>query len=89
MKMGTCSVHIMGGLLMDVDLALGFLRLHLKVLKLVHFSLQEHVLLGFLQWCLKACFLFGLMRMVRKEQVPPSPPCNSLHLILFCLWFIY
>ena len=41
MKIGACNVHFMGGLLMDVDLAPGFLRLHLKVLKLVQFSLPS------------------------------------------------
>lgn len=35
MRMEIYSAHIMGGLLMGVDLVLGFLRLHQKVLKLV------------------------------------------------------
>lgn len=76
MKMGTCSVHTMGGPLMGVDPALGFLRQHLKVLKLVQFGLLELVLQDFLQWYLKVCSLFGQMRMVGKEPMLPSPQCN-------------
>ncbi|KAE8037559.1 hypothetical protein FH972_010140 [Carpinus fangiana] len=41
MKAATCSVHTMVGHLMGADLVLGSLRLHLKVLKLVLFSLRE------------------------------------------------
>jgi len=46
MKMGSCSVHIMGGLLMVVDLVLRFLRLHLKGQKHVLFDLLKRVPLG-------------------------------------------
>lgn len=76
MKMGICSVHTMDGLLTGVDLALAFPKQHLKVLKLVQFSLPERVLRGFLQWCLKVCYSFGQMSMVRKEPMPPSHQCN-------------
>lgn len=73
MRMEIYSAHIMGGLLMGVDLVLGFLRLHQKVLKLVLWNHLKHVLLGFLPWCLRVCFLFGLMRMVGKKPKWLSP----------------
>lgn len=76
MKGETCSVHTMDGHLMDVDHVLRFRRLHLKVLRLVPFGLQEHVLQGFLHWCLKAYSLFGQMRMDGKELMPLSLPCS-------------
>ncbi|XVE79365.1 hypothetical protein DITRI_Ditri14bG0052400 [Diplodiscus trichospermus] len=77
--MGTCNVDIMGGLLMDVDLALGFLRLHLKFLKLLQFSLQEHVLKGFLQWSKGFFFFFwpdedGQERASASGTKPPMLP---------------
>lgn len=76
MKVATCSVLTMVGHLMDVDLVLRFLRLHLKVLKLVLFGLREHVLPGFPQCNLKVCSLFGRMRMAGKKLMLPSLPCN-------------
>lgn len=76
MKLATCSVLTMVGHLMDVDLVLRFLRLHLKVLKLVLFGLREHALPGFPQYSLKVCSLFGRMRMAGKELVLSSLPCN-------------
>lgn len=78
MKMGICSVHTTDGRLMGVDPALVFLKHHLKVLKLVLLSLQEHVLQGFRQWCLRDCYLSGQMRMVGKEPKLQSLPCNPL-----------
>ena len=75
MKAATCSVLTMVGHLMGVDLALKFLRLHLKVLKLVLFNLRE-VQPGFPRCSLKVCSLFGQMRMAGKELVLPSLPCN-------------
>lgn len=78
MKMGICSVHIMDGHLMDVDLVQGYLRLHLKDLKLKLFNLQGHVLLDFLLWFLKDCSLFGLMRMLGRGHRQLSPLCKFL-----------
>lgn len=84
MKMETCSVRTMDGPLMDVDLVLRSLRLHLKVLKLVPLNLPEHVLPGFPPWSLKVCYSFGQMKMVGKELMPPSLPCNHF-IVNFCL----
>lgn len=85
MKMGSCSVLTMGGLLMVVDLVLRFLRLHLKVRRHVLFDLLKRVPLGSLLQCLRGCSLFGLMRMVGRKQVPPSLQCNLVKFVLSCL----
>lgn len=79
MKMVICSVHIMDGHLMDVVLVQGYLKLHLKDLKLKLFSLQELVLLDFLLWFLKDYSLFGLMKMDGRELRQQSRPCKFLN----------
>lgn len=74
--MGICNVHIMDGHLLGADLARGYLRPRLKVLKLVQLSLPELVLPDFLQWFPKVFSLFGLMRMVGRELRQPSLQCD-------------
>lgn len=86
MRVEICSVLIMVGLLMGVDLVLWSLKLHLKVLKHVLFDLLEHVLLGSLLWCLRVCSLFGLMRMVGIKQMPPTLHCNHFFYSFFTLF---
>lgn len=74
MKVATCSAPITVGHLMGAVLVLRSLRLHLKVLKLVPFSLREHALQGFRLCSLKACSSFGQMRMAGKEHMLRSLP---------------
>lgn len=69
MRMDTCNVHIMDGLLVDVDLVLRFLKLLLQDLKLVLLNLRELVLLSSQQWCLKVFSLCGLMKMDGIEPI--------------------
>ena len=71
MKVEICNAHTMDGPLMGVDLVLKFPRRHPKAQNLGLISHLEHVLQGFLLWCLKASSLFGQMRMVGKEPTPP------------------
>lgn len=78
MRTDTCNVHIMDGLLPGVDLALGFRRLLLLVLKLALLNLLELALLSSRQRCLKVFSLFGLMKMDWIEQTPLSPLGNEL-----------
>lgn len=69
MRMDTCNVRIMDGPLVGVDLALGFLRLLLQVLKLVLLNPRELALLSFRQWCLKVFSLCGLMKMAGTKPI--------------------
>lgn len=85
MKVETYSVRTMDGPLMGVDLASRSRRLPRKVQKLVLSSLREHVLRGSPHWSPKACSSFGRMRMVGKEQTPPSLPCNIIYYHLYFL----
>jgi len=77
MRMDTCNVRIMDGHLVGVDLALGFLRLLLQVLKLVLLNPRELVLLSSRQWCLKVFSLCGLMKMVGIEPIQLNPLGNE------------
>lgn len=77
MRMDTCSVPIMDGLLPGVDLALGFHRLLLQVLKLALLNLPELALLSSQQWCLKDFSLCGLMKMDGTEPIPLNPLGNK------------
>ena len=81
MKMETYNAPIMGGLLMDVDRVLRFLRLQLKVLKLVLLDLPGHVPQGSLPWCLRVCYSCGRMRMVGKRQMPLSLHCKYFNIL--------
>lgn len=77
MRMGICNVLIMGGLLMGAGHVLGFLRLHLRDLKLELLDHRELVPLGFQQWYLKACFLFGRMKTGSSELVLLNLQCKD------------
>lgn len=76
MRMGTYSVLITGGRLMDPGLVLGFLRHPRKVPKLGRLGLLELVQPGFRHWCLRVCSLFGLILMVGNALKPPCLPCT-------------
>jgi len=67
MRMGICSVRIMGGPLMGAVFVLGSPRLSWIARKLVRWRPLELVLLSFLQRCLRDCSLFGLMRTGGRE----------------------
>lgn len=75
MRMGTYSVLITGGRLVDPGLALGFLRHPRKVPKLERLGLLELVQPGFRHWCLRVCSLFGLILMVGNALKPLRLPC--------------
>lgn len=77
MKMETCSVHTMGGLLMGVAPVLRFRRQRRKDPRLGQLSLRGRVLLGFRLWFHRGFCLFGLMRMDWKELKLLSLHCKS------------
>lgn len=77
MRMDTCNVRIMDGPLVGADLALGFLRLLLQVLKLVLLNPRELALLSSQQWCLKVFSLCGLMKMAGTEPIQLNPLGNE------------
>lgn len=87
--MDICSVLIMVGPLMGVDLVFGSLRLHRRGRKLELLGLQELVPLGFRRWCPRVCSSSGRMRMAGNELEPPSLLCNQSFFTMLCLTCIF